>query len=209
MPMGYSVDKEIILVLGIPIYLTVVGIIIFLKRRRGKRIDIFMELAKFSFAVFIMVLIGVTLFPIEIYFGEQARTNYGIVINYIPFISIVEDVSRIGDGFFSVGFQIKLLVRNVGGNFILLMPIGFLVPILWQKAKSIKYILIVGLAVSLSIELLQLLELYLNIGFARVVDVDDLILNVLGAVFGYAIYNLVNLVIAKYKIKQTKVSNII
>ncbi len=42
-------------------------------------------------------------------------------------------------------------------------------------------------------------------GFARIVDVDDLILNVLGAVFGYALYKFVNFVITKYKIKQPKV----
>ncbi|MBB6697091.1 VanZ family protein [Clostridium algidicarnis] len=43
----------------------------------------------------------------------------------------------------------------------------------------------------MSIELLQLLENFLSIGFFRVVDVDDLILNVLGAILGYMAYQVI------------------
>ncbi|WP_341479455.1 VanZ family protein [Clostridium algidicarnis] len=49
----------------------------------------------------------------------------------------------------------------------------------------------VGFIASLSIELLQLLENFLSIGFFRVVDVDDLILNVLGAILGYMAYQVI------------------
>lgn len=202
MVMGYSIEKELLLVLGLPIYLIVIGIIILLKRKKGKRIDVFRELVKFSFALYIMALIGVTLFPIRLDFGEQSITNNGTALNLIPFRSIVNDVSEIGHGHFSVGFQIQLLLRNVGGNFILLIPIGFLLPILWGKIKSSKSIVIVGFVVSVTIELLQLLEGYLKVGFARIVDIDDLILNVLGAAFGYALYKLANLVITINKVKK-------
>ncbi|MBU3227766.1 VanZ family protein [Clostridium algidicarnis] len=199
--MGYFIEKEFLFVFVTPLYLILSGIIIFLKKKKGEKIDSFREFVKFGFGVYIIALIGVTLFPIRIGYGKQAITMINMGINYIPFKSIIYDIRQIGIGSFSVRFQIKLLIMNVLGNFILLIPIGFLTPILWEKVNSLKDIVIVGFLVSLSIELLQLLENFLSIGFLRVVDVDDLILNVLGAVFGYMAYKLAKLIVTKYKIK--------
>ena len=200
--MGYFIEKEFLVVFVIPLYLIVSGIIMFLKKKKGEKIDFFREIVKFGFVLYIIALIGVTLFPIRIGYGRQAITMINMGINYIPFKSIIYDIRQIGIGSFSVRFQIKLLIMNVLGNLILLMPIGFIVPVLWKKVNSLKDIVIVGFLVSLSIELLQLLENFLSIGFFRVVDVDDLILNVLGAVFGYMAYQVAKLVVTKYKIKR-------
>ncbi|MBU3192463.1 VanZ family protein [Clostridium algidicarnis] len=189
--MGYFIEKEFLVVFVIPLYLIVLGITIFKKKKKGEKIDFFREIVKFGFGLYIIALIGVTLFPIRIGYGRQAITMINMGINYIPFKSIIYDIRQIGIGSFSVRFQIKLLIMNVLGNFILLIPIGFLTPILWKKVNSLKDIVIVGFLVSLSIELLQLLENFLSIGFFRVVDVDDLILNVLGAVFGYMAYQVI------------------
>jgi glycopeptide antibiotics resistance protein len=46
-----------------------------------------------------------------------------------------------------------------------------------------------GLLVSVSIECLQLVELVIDVGFGRTVDIDDVICNVIGTVIGYLIYN--------------------
>ncbi len=199
--MGYFIEKEFLFVFVTPLYLIISGSIIFSKKKKGEKIDSFREFVKLSFGLYIIALIGVILFPLRIGFGGHAMTRNNMAINYIPFRSIAYDVGQIGTGSFSVGFQIKLLIMNVLGNFILLIPIGFLTPILWKKVNSLKSIVIVGFVVSLSIELLQLLENFFNIGHFRVVDIDDLILNVLGAIFGYMTYKLAELVIIKYKIK--------
>ncbi|MBU3204364.1 VanZ family protein [Clostridium algidicarnis] len=200
--MGYFIEKEFLVIFVIPLYLIVLGITILKKKKKGEKIDFFREIVKFGFVLYIIALIGVTLFPIRIGYGRQAITMINMRINYIPFKSIIYDIGQIGIGSFSVRFQIKLLIMNVLGNLILLMPIGFIVPVLWKKVNSLKDIVIVGFLVSLSIELLQLLENFLSIGFFRVVDVDDLILNVLGAVFGYMAYQVAKLVVTKYKIKR-------
>lgn len=107
----------------------------------------------------------------------------------------------IGHGHFSTVFQIKLLFRNVGENFVLLMPIGILLPILIKKINSIKKTFVLGLAVSLSTELMQFFEGFLKITIGRTMYVDDLILNFLGAAVGYIIYVFGISVIAKYKKK--------
>ena len=61
------------------------------------------------------------------------------------------------------------------------IPSGIIMPILWPKLRGFWRTVAAGALLSLAIELLQL-------PFAsRASDVDDLILNSLGAVAGYAI----------------------
>jgi len=74
-----------------------------------------------------------------------------------------------------------LAIQNLAGNIILFVPLGFLLPIMYQQITWTR-ILLVGIALSLGFELLQLA---LRIGSF---DVDDIILNVLGVLFGLAVF---------------------
>lgn len=56
------------------------------------------------------------------------------------------------------------------------MPLGFLAPILWDKYKKVKNIILLGFAISVSIELLQLIESLFS-GVVRITDIDDVICN--------------------------------
>nr|WP_278321743.1 VanZ family protein [Clostridium homopropionicum] len=67
--------------------------------------------------------------------------------------------------------------------------------------SSVKMIILQGFIVSISIELLQLIEILSGIGFARAIDIDDVILNVLGIVIGYLIYRAIYYVSNRYSIK--------
>ena len=59
---------------------------------------------------------------------------------------------------------------------------GFLLPVLLDKCKKEKKVFFVGLAVSLSIEVIQVV---FRLGSG---DIDDLILNVFGTIIGFWIY---------------------
>ncbi|MCR8985471.1 VanZ family protein [Brevibacillus laterosporus] len=67
-------------------------------------------------------------------------------------------------------------------NIILFMPLGFLLPTIWPQFRSIKNVAYTGLSFSLAIELSQLLN-------HRITDIDDLLMNTLGAIIGYLIYS--------------------
>lgn len=69
---------------------------------------------------------------------------------------------------------------NFIGNICLFVPIGFCVPLLWNKS-SLPKTLLVGFLISLFIELCQLPQ-------ARGTDIDDLWINTLGAMIGYLLY---------------------
>lgn len=66
-------------------------------------------------------------------------------------------------------------------NIILFMPLGFLLPTIWPQFRTIKNVAYTGLFFSLAIELSQLLN-------HRITDIDDLLMNTLGAIIGYLIY---------------------
>lgn len=78
-------------------------------------------------------------------------------------------------------------VRNARGNFLLFVPLGLLIPLVWSRIRFWRGIQI-AMVVSLSIELLQYLSSAL--GSYRAADVNDFILNVLGAGVGLAVVTL-------------------
>lgn len=132
------------------------------------------------FFFYIVAILAVTLFPIPI----EDRSDYinaGIELNnnFIPLSSIYEIVS---DRPFYV------ILRQIGGNLILLLPLGFFVPLLWKNRRTFWKAFQVGLLTTLSIESLQLFISYL-LGYTyKIFDVDDLILNSLGFILGLILF---------------------
>ena len=79
-------------------------------------------------------------------------------------------------------------LRNLVGNFLLLLPFGIYGPILTPRLRSLPSILLAGVALSALIELGQL-TVASAYGFpVRVADVDDVVLNTLGVMAGYVLW---------------------
>ena len=71
------------------------------------------------------MVVAVTLFPLPIGFPFNIE-NLNRSVNIIPFASIIKDINQIGSAYDGDSlFMIGLIVRNVGGNILLLMPLGF------------------------------------------------------------------------------------
>jgi glycopeptide antibiotics resistance protein len=79
----------------------------------------------------------------------------------------------------------KVLSRQIVGNFVMLLPLGIFLPLLYKRISNLFLIFLTGLLVSTTIELLQLITSY------RSADVDDIFLNTLGACTGFLIYKLI------------------
>lgn len=181
------INGSVFIFLAIIGYLLIRGILIGRKYRNQIRVDWVKELLRFLSVIYISMVVSVTLFPIALGFDNESM-SFSRTLNLVALASIIKDFNQIGTAYDGdIIFMISLIVRNVGGNILLLMPLGFLAPILWNKAKSLKGITILGLATSLTIELLQLLESLVS-GWGRITDIDDVICNVLGVVIGYFIY---------------------
>lgn len=80
----------------------------------------------------------------------------------------------------------RLFFKNVIGNMIMFLPYGFFIAE-FLKTKKIKLIVFLIFIASFTIEITQL-----TIG--RVFDIDDIILNIIGGVFGFLLYRLANII---------------
>ena len=84
-------------------------------------------------------------------------------------------------------------VINLGGNVLMFIPLGVFLPLLWKGLRKWWRTWLATLAIMLVVELTQLFTLRGSF------DVDDLILNLLGAAMGYIIYRWMNPVKKKNK----------
>lgn len=75
-------------------------------------------------------------------------------------------------------------------NAFMFMPLGFLLPLIWKSFRQAKKTVVFGFFMSLTIEICQLFCF-------RATDVDDLIMNTLGAFLGYLCWKLLKLVFPK------------
>ena len=91
-----------------------------------------------------------------------------IGLNFIPLIDIINS-------------PISYL-KNTILNILLFVPLGFLLPTIWNEYRSAKKTLIAGFGISLIIEIIQIFTF-------RLTDVDDLITNTVGTILGYYLYS--------------------
>ena len=70
---------------------------------------------------------------------------------------------------------------NFFGNIAMFMPLGFFVPMISRKFHKMSKVCFLGFCISFMIEVIQLFLI-------RGTDIDDLILNTIGTVIGYAIF---------------------
>lgn len=196
----FLINESLIILLTFIFYVVVRGILIGRKYRNKVQIYWLNEIIMFLFVIYISVVISVTLFPLPLGFQLEYE-NLFRNINIVPLVTIINNISQIGTAYDGdVLFMLSLIVRNVGGNILLFIPLGFLAPIVWKKANGLKSVTFLGLAVSITIELLQLLESFSG-GWGRVTDIDDVICNVIGAVIGYFSYVFIIKTGEKFKIR--------
>jgi glycopeptide antibiotics resistance protein len=118
------------------------------------------------FILYMAVLIKATLFS----FNEYV---YGKSANLVLFDSI-RLMWRSGDYW--------LIFKNIIGNIILFLPLGLLLPLIFRLFNSWRIMFVVGFGTSFLIEVLQ--YEYAK----RIFDIDDILLNGLGAMTGLFIY---------------------
>lgn len=80
--------------------------------------------------------------------------------------------------------QIRHAVVNLGGNVIMFVPLGFLVPCLWKKPQKFGWHF---LMMALTIVAIELTQLFTLLGSC---DVDDLLLNLVGTTIGFLLWKL-------------------
>ena len=125
-------------------------------------------------------------------YAEQLQSS----VNFVPFRTI--------QWFLTVGektsdqYLLQHAFVNLTGNVLLFIPLGIFLPGLWKGLRSFWKLLLCLTGLILSVEMLQLLTL---LGSC---DIDDLILNLFGAMVGYGLWKLGRLVCLAERLAEKK-----
>lgn len=110
---------------------------------------------KISFVVYILALCVI------LFFGSRGRWDNFSILEYAA---------------------MQIAIANLLGNFLLFMPMGIYLPLLFQKIRSLVDFLLYMIPVLSLVELVQLLTKRGSF------DIDDLILNLAGAILGFFVW---------------------
>ena len=128
-------------------------------------------------------IVSMTLFPLPLdpAFIRSEALRVGFHWNMVPFRTIAAQAGHLPS------WQ---SIRQLGGNVLVFVPFGVLLPLAAPSLGRFWRMLLAGLAFSVAIELAQL-AVSVGLGYTyRVSDIDDVILNVAGVLLGYAAYRL-------------------
>lgn len=134
----------------------------------------------------IRILAGILFIPymlifIKVFLLNQQGNNYysPIRINLVPFKSILYYLLNYHNLNYDIWFN------NLFGLVIAFIPFGFLIPIIINKIKKLRNVIVVSASFSFIVEALQLITRN------GVADIDDIILNVIGSILGYILLLLI------------------
>lgn len=112
-------------------------------------------------------------------YWEQVTTS----LNLVP-LHTIRKYARLLNS--SREILVRLAVINLFGNVILFIPLGFFLPRIFPKLRKLRKTLLVT---ALSISMVEILQLFTLLGSC---DIDDLILNLVGAAVGYGLSKRIN-----------------
>ena len=115
------------------------------------------------FAIYIFAVLWITLIDRE---SGNRRANL------VPFWELANVIKGIERSFY---------IGQIFGNLVMLMPLGFMFPII--RKVSLKQVLLISLCFSVGIELTQFIT------GRGLMEFDDVFNNTVGAVLGYKVYD--------------------
>ena len=98
---------------------------------------------------------------------------------FVPFSTIGEYFGYLLDG----GDMVRQAIINLGGNVIMFIPLGIFLPLLWEKMRRFLPHILTTAGIITTVELIQLFTL------RGALDIDDLILNIIGSAVGFLVYH--------------------
>lgn len=170
-----------LLTIGIPVWIVARIITLIRTDSKGIKINIMKEISLNLFVVYLFILIGITIFPISIggtmFHMQDLSFIQKYNIHFMPFVD-----------YFKGGIRLATIIKNIGGNVVLLVPFILYLCTINEKMRNLKLCIIMSMFISLSIELTQLFTNIIGISYMRAVHVEDIILNTFGGILAWIIF---------------------
>lgn len=138
------------------------------------------------FFIYFLILVNLTIFK----YG-YLTLDFDIRL-YINYISFVETVKMFTNEF----SDIHIALYNVIGNILLFIPLGFCIPLFFNKKNKLSKVILYGFIASLTIEVLQIFTPF------NTTDIDDIIFNTFGSILGFIIFNIFYRIFKNTKIEE-------
>lgn len=142
---------------------------------------------KLGFVLFCLYLVLLTYF---LFFAEEMGRSPDMRAEYAYNLVLFKEIRRFIMYRDILGW--RAVIMNIAGNMVAFMPFGFFLPEIWDQVNRWYTTTLLGFVFSLFIETTQLIS---RVGSF---DVDDLLLNTLGALAGYIAFRLAKGVWYKY-----------
>jgi Glycopeptide antibiotics resistance protein len=165
-------------------------LLIFQSKKVGIQLSIGHFVIAYIFVYYLAVVLGFTGIPS---ISDIVHNNLGIIASY-GFNIPPDEINLIPFRWITDG------ILEHAENILLFMPLGFMLPCIWKKYEVLWVSALSGITFSLIIELSQLFN-------GRITDIDDLLMNTLGALIGWLIFRLLNKHLLKSKNKVSVQSN--
>lgn len=171
----------------------------YIKRKLNGKYKVWHEVGLIALVIFLIGIISQTIIPeFEFYNGKIKIAEFINTdrFNLVPFKIMYQTFIEVFRYKNISYFYISLLA-----NILIFIPIGLLLPLLFEKYRNIKNTILFGIIFSLCIETTQII-------LPRATDIDDIILNAFGTLLGFGIFYIIKKYIPKI-IEMTKAITIL
>jgi len=171
--------KSIVLVLAaaLPFWIAARLIMGYRTKELGRRVSWRRELFLTLFFVYVIIVAAMTIAP------TAGSINGEAGYNLVPVVNLINGVASVVTG---PPETLKFQLENLLGNLFLLFPMGIFLPLIAYRLREIKILFLAALAIATFIEIVQYISQFF--GSYRVADIDDVILNTLGACLGFYVF---------------------
>lgn len=152
-------------------------------RARGHALSFRREILLLAFVVYLSGLAAVTLIPSG---NPRLRSEDAAAMELLSVAALTCSSATLPRG----STERSFCVRNARGNVMLFFPLGVLIPLVWRRRRFWSGVGI-AIALSIAIELAQFVSSAW--GSHRSPDMNDVVLNVLGACLGLLLMSLLRL----------------
>ena len=134
---------------------------------------------KISFIIYILALCVILFGGSRGYWADFSILQYAAMqMNLVPFETIALYIRAMVRG----TINLDIAIANLLGNFLLFMPMGVYLPFIFKKIRTLLDYVLYMIPVLMMVELVQLLTKRGSF------DIDDLILNLSGAIIGFLVW---------------------
>jgi len=172
--------NSMLIAMAVGLVLYLICLVLFFRHKKPLQ-NFFLAILFMYLAVVVSITVSISL-P-SFWHISTKSTAYAISrIRWVPFqsaMNMLQNSIRIGN--------YKEFLRVIGGNFVMLMPLGILVPLCNPRFRLGRMIA-VAIFVPVAIEGLQLLNNILMGSVIRSVEMEDVVLNAAGCLFAYLIF---------------------